>query len=59
VEGGAAAEEAAPVHRKAGGPSDSEVRFVGDKIPDDEARRRWPERYKAKVRAARSKISAS
>jgi hypothetical protein len=29
---------AAPVHRKAGGPSDSEVCFVGDKIPDDEAR---------------------
>jgi hypothetical protein len=28
---------------------DAQDHFVGDPIPDDEARRRWPERYKPKV----------
>jgi hypothetical protein len=27
----------------------SEDRFVGDPVPDDEARQRWPQRYTAKV----------
>jgi hypothetical protein len=29
--------------------SESEDHFVGDPMPDDEARRRWPERYKSEV----------
>ncbi|XP_047057887.1 DNA (cytosine-5)-methyltransferase CMT1-like [Lolium rigidum] len=29
--------------------SESEDHFVGDPMPDDEARRRWPERYTSKV----------
>ncbi|XP_047058614.1 DNA (cytosine-5)-methyltransferase CMT1-like [Lolium rigidum] len=30
------------------GASESDDHFVGDPMPDDEARRRWPERYKPK-----------
>jgi hypothetical protein len=36
--------------------SDSEDHFVGEPVPDDEARRRWPARYRAEVR--RPSISA-
>jgi hypothetical protein len=37
----------------------SEDRFVGDPIPDAEARQRWPQRYTAKVIRRPSLISVS
>nr|CAD1837350.1 unnamed protein product [Ananas comosus var. bracteatus] len=36
-------------HRSDNGDEDSEVCFVGDPIPDAEAKERWPERYKKKM----------
>ncbi|OAY70010.1 DNA (cytosine-5)-methyltransferase 1 [Ananas comosus] len=36
-------------HRSDDGDEDSEVCFVGDPIPDAEAKERWPERYKKKM----------
>ncbi|XP_071680552.1 DNA (cytosine-5)-methyltransferase CMT1-like [Lolium perenne] len=44
------------MQKKEEGASESEDHFVGaDPIPDDEARRRWPERYKPK--GAQSEVS--
>ncbi|KAK9120451.1 hypothetical protein Syun_018068 [Stephania yunnanensis] len=39
--------------------SSSRVRFVGDPVPDEEARSRWPWRYEEKVNESKSRRSMS